>query len=86
MVSSINTAVVTEGDEIVSVADRTSAAEHYPDHEHRSYDVLAPGLVGAHVHSPKNPSEIYCNAEAIASSDRTPDSVASPSSTVCSWR
>ncbi len=44
-------AVVTAGDEIVFVGDRTDALEHYPDHERRSFDVVAPGLVGAHVHS-----------------------------------
>jgi cytosine/adenosine deaminase-related metal-dependent hydrolase len=54
-VSSINTAVVIEGDEIVFVADRTSAPEHHPDDEHPRSDVLTPGLVSSHVHSPKNP-------------------------------
>ena len=31
------------------------------------------------------PVETYCNADSMASSDRTPGSVASPSSTICSW-
>jgi cytosine/adenosine deaminase-related metal-dependent hydrolase len=44
-------AVVTDGDEIVFVGDRSVAAERYPDHRHRSWDIVAPGLVGAHVHS-----------------------------------
>lgn len=44
-------AVVTGGDEIVAVGERAPLSERYPDHEHRTYDVLMPGLVGAHVHS-----------------------------------
>jgi cytosine/adenosine deaminase-related metal-dependent hydrolase len=44
-------AVVTEGDAIAFVGDRETAADRYPDHEHRTYDILAPGLVGSHVHS-----------------------------------
>jgi cytosine/adenosine deaminase-related metal-dependent hydrolase len=33
------------------VGDREELRDRYPDHERRSFDVLAPGLVGAHVHS-----------------------------------
>ncbi|WP_225334413.1 5'-deoxyadenosine deaminase [Halomicrobium urmianum] len=44
-------AVVTDGAEIVFVGERSEAADRYPDHERRSFDVVAPGLVGAHVHS-----------------------------------
>ena len=44
-------AVVTEGDSIVAVGDRTDLLEQYPDHERREYDLLLPGLVGGHVHS-----------------------------------
>jgi 5-methylthioadenosine/S-adenosylhomocysteine deaminase len=44
-------AVVTDGTEIVAVGGVSDLTERYPDHEHRSYDVLMPGLVGAHVHS-----------------------------------
>ncbi|APW99703.1 ethylammeline chlorohydrolase [Halobiforma lacisalsi AJ5] len=44
-------AVVVEDDRIVAVGDRSDCIERYPDHERRSYDLLAPGTVGAHVHS-----------------------------------
>ncbi|MWG33176.1 5'-deoxyadenosine deaminase [Halomarina oriensis] len=44
-------AVVVEGDRIAAVGDREELNDRYPDHERRSFDVLAPGLVGAHVHS-----------------------------------
>jgi cytosine/adenosine deaminase-related metal-dependent hydrolase len=44
-------AVVVEGSTIRAVGDRESLVEQYPDHERRSYDVVMPGLVGAHVHS-----------------------------------
>ncbi|WP_411966697.1 5'-deoxyadenosine deaminase [Haloferax sp. YSSS75] len=44
-------AVVVEGNHIVAVGDRTSLVETYPDHERREFDVVAPGLVGGHVHS-----------------------------------
>lgn len=44
-------ALVTHGDEIVGVGERVDLVDRFPDHERRSYDVLAPGLVGAHVHS-----------------------------------
>ncbi|WP_435360341.1 5'-deoxyadenosine deaminase [Haloarchaeobius sp. DFWS5] len=46
-------ALVVDGDRIVAVGERESVvAAHGGDgHERRSYDVLAPGLVGAHVHS-----------------------------------
>ncbi|SFC10858.1 Cytosine/adenosine deaminase [Halobiforma haloterrestris] len=44
-------AVVVEDDRIVTVGDRSDCIERYPDHERRSYDLLAPGTVGAHVHS-----------------------------------
>ncbi|WP_049923751.1 5'-deoxyadenosine deaminase [Halopiger djelfimassiliensis] len=44
-------AVVVEDDRIVAVGDRTTCLEQYPDHERESYDVLAPGTVGGHVHS-----------------------------------
>ncbi len=44
-------AVVVEGSEIAAVGDRAELAERYPDHERRAFDLLAPGLVGAHVHS-----------------------------------
>ena len=44
-------AVVTTDDTIAFVGGREEAAERYPDHERRSFDIVAPGLVGAHVHS-----------------------------------
>ncbi|WP_135807130.1 5'-deoxyadenosine deaminase [Halorussus marinus] len=44
-------AVVVEGDRIAAVGDRSELAERYPDRERRRYDVLAPGIVGGHVHS-----------------------------------
>ncbi len=44
-------AVVVADDRIVAVGDRTEVADAYPDHERRSYDVVAPGVVGGHVHS-----------------------------------
>ncbi len=44
-------AVVVEDDRIVAVGDRSTCLEQYPDHERDSYDILAPGTVGAHVHS-----------------------------------
>jgi cytosine/adenosine deaminase-related metal-dependent hydrolase len=44
-------AVVTEGAEIAAVGDAATLRESYPDHDHRSYDVLMPGLVGGHIHS-----------------------------------
>ncbi|MEF8812468.1 MAG: 5'-deoxyadenosine deaminase [Halovenus sp.] len=43
-------AVVTDGD-IVFVGDREMAAEQHPDHEARSFDIVAPGFVNAHIHS-----------------------------------
>ncbi|MDQ2050163.1 5'-deoxyadenosine deaminase [Natronolimnohabitans sp. A-GB9] len=44
-------AVVVEADRIVTVGDRSTCLEQYPDHEHHAYDLLAPGTVGAHIHS-----------------------------------
>ena len=44
-------AVVVEGDAIAAVGDRAELADAYPDHERREYDLLAPGVVGGHVHS-----------------------------------
>jgi len=44
-------AVVVSGDRIERVGDRATVVGAYPDHERRSYDIVAPGLVGAHVHS-----------------------------------
>ncbi|UWG51926.1 Cytosine deaminase or related metal-dependent hydrolase [Halalkaliarchaeum sp. AArc-CO] len=44
-------AVVTEDDRIVAVGERSKLLERYPDHERRAFDIVAPGLVGGHVHS-----------------------------------
>lgn len=44
-------ALVVEDDRILAVGDREELLDLYPDRDRRSYDVLAPGLVGGHVHS-----------------------------------
>ncbi|KAA9396005.1 5'-deoxyadenosine deaminase [Haloarcula sp. CBA1130] len=44
-------AVVVSGDRIEAVGSRTELEAQYADHEHQSYDVLLPGLVGGHIHS-----------------------------------
>ncbi|RXK51380.1 5'-deoxyadenosine deaminase [Halorientalis pallida] len=46
-----NGAVVVADDRIEAVGPASDLRERYPDHERREYDVLAPGLVGGHVHS-----------------------------------
>ncbi|AFK20591.1 5'-deoxyadenosine deaminase [Haloferax mediterranei ATCC 33500] len=44
-------AVVVDDDRIIAVGERATLTETYPDHERREFDVIAPGLVGGHVHS-----------------------------------
>jgi cytosine/adenosine deaminase-related metal-dependent hydrolase len=44
-------AIVTAGSRIERVGERSEIAPQYPDHDHQSYDVLLPGLVGGHIHS-----------------------------------
>ncbi|EMA58309.1 5'-deoxyadenosine deaminase [Halorubrum lipolyticum] len=44
-------AVVVEGETIAAVGDAEALREAYPDHDRRELDVVAPGLVGGHVHS-----------------------------------
>jgi len=44
-------AVVVDGSHIAAVGARSDLVERYPDHREVEYDVVAPGLVGAHVHS-----------------------------------
>ncbi len=44
-------AVVTAGDRIEAVGLADDLRERFPAHEHRAFDIVAPGLVGAHVHS-----------------------------------
>ena len=58
-------AVVTSGDEIAFVGDRKTARERYPDHEERSFDIVAPGLVGAHVHSVQSLGRGIADDEAL---------------------
>ncbi|MFC4988310.1 MULTISPECIES: 5'-deoxyadenosine deaminase [Saliphagus] len=43
--------VVVSGSRIEAVGPRAELRDRYPDHEERSFDLLAPGMVGAHVHS-----------------------------------
>lgn len=43
--------VVVEGDRIVAVGERADLVETYSGHEHRDFGIVAPGLVGGHVHS-----------------------------------
>ena len=44
-------AVVVDGDTIAAVGDADNLADRYPDHERREFGIVAPGAVGAHVHS-----------------------------------
>ncbi|MFT4957528.1 MAG: 5-methylthioadenosine/S-adenosylhomocysteine deaminase [Halobacteriales archaeon] len=44
-------AVVVAGSTIDAVGERTELEDRYPDHPREDYDLLLPGLVGAHVHS-----------------------------------
>jgi cytosine/adenosine deaminase-related metal-dependent hydrolase len=44
-------AVVVEDDRIEVVGSAADLADRYPDHRTVEYDVLAPGLVGGHIHS-----------------------------------
>ncbi|EMA50016.1 MULTISPECIES: 5'-deoxyadenosine deaminase [Halococcus] len=44
-------AVVVEDDRIEAVGDAAELEDRYPDHATTAYDVLAPGLVGGHIHS-----------------------------------
>jgi len=44
-------AVVTTGDRIEAVGPAADLRDRFPAHEHRAFDIVAPGLVGAHVHS-----------------------------------
>jgi len=43
--------VVVDCDEIVDVGERTEMVDIYPGHDERSVDIVAPGLVGGHIHS-----------------------------------
>ncbi|MGQ3329574.1 5'-deoxyadenosine deaminase [Halorubrum sp. FL23] len=44
-------AVVVEGETIAAVGEAEPLREAYPDHERRDLDIVAPGLIGGHVHS-----------------------------------
>ena len=44
-------AVVVEGETIAAVGEDDALRERYPDHERREVDIVAPGLIGGHVHS-----------------------------------
>jgi cytosine/adenosine deaminase-related metal-dependent hydrolase len=44
-------AVAIEGDEIAAVGEADALRGTYSDHERRAFDLVAPGLVGGHVHS-----------------------------------
>ncbi|NHX36884.1 MULTISPECIES: 5'-deoxyadenosine deaminase [Halolamina] len=44
-------AVVTSGDRIEAVGAAADLRDRFPGHERREFDIVAPGLVGAHVHS-----------------------------------
>ncbi|MFC5366540.1 5'-deoxyadenosine deaminase [Salinirubrum litoreum] len=44
-------AIVVRDEVIAAVGDADTLREQYPDHVEESYDLLAPGMVGAHVHS-----------------------------------
>ena len=44
-------AVVVDGRTIAAVGDATTLRDRYPDHDRRECDMVAPGLIGGHVHS-----------------------------------
>ncbi|RDZ36114.1 ethylammeline chlorohydrolase [Haloferax sp. Atlit-47N] len=44
-------AVVVDGDRIVAVGAHADLTDRYPNHERREFGIVAPGLVGGHVHS-----------------------------------
>ncbi len=44
-------AVLTSGNRIEAVGHESTLRQQYPNHEHRRFDLVAPGMVGAHIHS-----------------------------------
>jgi len=46
-----NGAVVVAGDRIEAVGAAEDLRDRFPAHDRRAFDIVAPGLVGAHVHS-----------------------------------
>ena len=44
-------AVVVDGTTIEAVGEYDELVDHYSDHERREYDIIAPGMVGSHIHS-----------------------------------
>lgn len=43
--------VVVDGSHIEAVGPSDELEDRYPDHERKEYDIIAPGLVGGHIHS-----------------------------------
>ncbi|MXR51939.1 5'-deoxyadenosine deaminase [Halovenus sp. WSH3] len=43
--------VVVDDDRIAAVGDRAEIADRYPDHREVTADIVAPGMVGGHIHS-----------------------------------
>ena len=43
--------VVVDGTEIVAVGERDALSSQYPDHREVTEDIVAPGMVGGHIHS-----------------------------------
>jgi cytosine/adenosine deaminase-related metal-dependent hydrolase len=58
-------AVVVDGSRIAAVGEAGELVDRYPDRERREYDVLAPGLVGAHVHSVQSLGRGIADDEAL---------------------
>lgn len=54
-------AVVIEESRIVAVGDATDLREASPDHERREQDLVAPGLIGGHVHSVQSPGRVIAD-------------------------
>lgn len=46
-----NGTVVIKDTEIIAVGKQESLSEQYPDHPEQCYDIIMPGMVGAHIHS-----------------------------------
>ncbi|MFB6165734.1 MAG: 5'-deoxyadenosine deaminase [Haloarculaceae archaeon] len=58
-------AVVVAGDRIAAVGPAADLRERYPDCERRAFDIVAPGLVGAHVHSVQSLGRGIADDEAL---------------------
>ena len=44
-------AVIVDADRVAAVGDASELRETHPDHESRTFDLVAPGLGGGHIHS-----------------------------------